>query len=89
MVLHPRSQYEAQQSIDSVCKDRLPTFEDYDKLAYVHAIIKECLRWRPVVPLGVAHSSTQDDVYRGYCIPKGSVVFANQWCALTYVCCLS
>ena len=25
------------------------------------------------------HRSTQDDVYEGYFIPKGTVVFANLW----------
>ncbi|KAF8868693.1 cytochrome P450, partial [Infundibulicybe gibba] len=33
----------------------------------------------PVLPLGVPHTSTDDDVYKGYFIPKGSIVFANIW----------
>lgn len=28
----------------------------------------------------VAHSSTKDDIYKGYFIPTGSVVLANTWC---------
>jgi hypothetical protein len=32
---------------------------------------------------GVAHASTEDDVYKGFFIPKGSVVFANAWFAVS------
>ena len=29
--------------------------------------------------VGLPHASTEDDIYRGYFIPKGSVVLANAW----------
>lgn len=29
--------------------------------------------------LGIAHKSTQDDVYDGYFIPKGSMIHPNLW----------
>lgn len=51
MVLHPEVQRKAQDSIDSVCQGRLPDFSDYDHLPYVHAAIRESLRWWPVVML--------------------------------------
>ena len=53
MCLHPDIQREAQQVIDGVCKDQLPDFSQYNELPYVHAIVKECLRWNPSVPLGI------------------------------------
>ncbi|KAH9971622.1 cytochrome P450 [Russula compacta] len=31
---------------------------------------------------GVPHASTEDDVYRGFFIPKGSLVLANAWAVL-------
>jgi len=37
------------------------------------------MRWNPVAPLGVAHRSREDDVYKGYHIPKGSIVMSNIW----------
>ncbi len=59
--------------------DRLPTMEDKQDLPYITAIAKECLRWRSVVPLAVPHLVTQEDEYKGYRIPAGSVVIANTW----------
>ncbi|KAJ7841586.1 cytochrome P450 [Mycena olivaceomarginata] len=67
MVLNPECQIRAQKEIDSVVgTSRFPTFEDRAKLP-----------WNPVAPLGVPHRSTQDDVYRGMYIPKGSLILAN------------
>lgn len=51
MVLHPEVQKKAQQSIDRVCHGRLPEFSDFHSLPYVHAVLKEVLRWHPVIPL--------------------------------------
>ena len=52
MSLHPEIQREVQNSIDRVCEGRLPEFGDYGALPLVHAVVKECLRWRPALPLG-------------------------------------
>jgi cytochrome P450 len=54
--------------------DRLPTFDDCDSLPYIQAIIMECSRWLPVVPLSLSHGVIQDDYYNGYFIPKGTVI---------------
>jgi cytochrome P450 len=32
-----------------------------------------------LLPLGIPHSSDEDDVYEGYFIPKGSTVIGNVW----------
>ncbi|THH18673.1 hypothetical protein EW146_g2333 [Bondarzewia mesenterica] len=80
MMLHPEYQRKAQEEIDRVVgPGRLPDFSDRDQLPYVSNIIWECLRWNPVVPLGVPHATTQDDVYEGYWIPKGTTIIPNIW----------
>ncbi|CAE6431275.1 unnamed protein product [Rhizoctonia solani] len=80
MIQYPDIQAKAQREIDTVVGDqRLPEMEDSDQLPYMGRLIKEVLRWRPVLPLGVAHACTQDDMYRGYHIPKGAIVMANIW----------
>ncbi|KAF8874360.1 cytochrome P450 [Infundibulicybe gibba] len=79
MMLHPDIQRQGQMELDQVIGGRLPTFEDRELLPYVSAIIKETLRWAPVAPLGLPHRVTQDDVYDGYFIPKGTEFMANIW----------
>jgi cytochrome P450 len=83
LVLYPEVQKRAQAELDSVVsRDRMPTYDDKPRLPYIEAISKELLRWQMVTPMGIPHSSSKDDVYRGYFIPKGSVVIANGWAVL-------
>lgn len=80
MTLYPEVQQQAQAELDTVVgPDRLPEFRDRKSLVYVDALVHECLRWQPVTPLGIAHTCTEDDIYRGYRIPKGSIIMPNIW----------
>jgi len=72
----------AQVELDAVVgagPGRLPMLADRENLPYVDAIVKETLRWRTVVPLGLPHTPMEDDTYGGYCIPKGVTILANIW----------
>jgi cytochrome P450 len=52
MILYPQVQEKAHDLIERVIgTKRLPTLEDRSSLPYVGAIVRECLRWRPVFPL--------------------------------------
>jgi cytochrome P450 len=80
MIAFPEVQRRAQAELDAVVgRDRLPTFADAPRLPYVRAIIEEVHRWRPSVPLGLHHASTEDDWYESMFIPKGTVCIANIW----------
>lgn len=80
MALFPEVQRKAQQELDTVVgKKRLPHFHDRENLPYINALVKEVLRWHPVVPMNLAHTSNQDDTCDGYFIPKGSSILANIW----------
>ena len=53
MSLHPLVMQRAQEDIDRVTEgERLPTFEDWERLPYINAIILEVLRYNTVTPLG-------------------------------------
>lgn len=54
MILYAEVQAKGQAEIDSVigATSRLPKFDDRPLLPYVDAILRELLRWIPVVPLG-------------------------------------
>ncbi|KAG2151518.1 cytochrome P450 [Suillus clintonianus] len=86
MFLFGDKQRKAQEEIDRVVgADRLPTYEDRDSLPYIEALICESLRWHPSVPMGVPHYLTEDDVFEGHYIPKGSIVKFNAW-AMSRAC---
>ena len=55
---------------------RLPDFEDRENLVYIQAILMESMRWIPVTPLSLPHRVIRDDEYKGYLIPKGTVINA-------------
>lgn len=78
MTKWPEIQKKAQEQIDAVVgEDRSPTFEDYDKLPYVIACVKDTMRWRPVAPMGFPHALAEEDWFEGMLLPKGSQVFIN------------
>lgn len=55
MSLHPHVMKRAQEDIDRVTEqERLPTFDDWDRLPYINAIIMEVLRYNTVTPLGAS-----------------------------------
>ncbi|THH07207.1 hypothetical protein EW145_g3537 [Phellinidium pouzarii] len=80
MVLHPDAQHRGHEELDRVIgKNNLPTMEDKPNLPYINAICNETLRWQPILPMGVPHCATEDDVYNGYFIPAGTAVIGNIW----------
>ncbi|KAK4497142.1 hypothetical protein PRZ48_011592 [Zasmidium cellare] len=80
MLLYPEVQRSAQQHIDHVVGDRLPTMADQPDLPYVRMLMKETLRWCPTTILGaVPHAATNADTFKGYLIPRGAGVMNNVW----------
>jgi cytochrome P450 len=54
MLMNPDAQAKAQEEIDRVIgTDRLPTFDDEEKLPYVSALSREVFRWQQVAPFGI------------------------------------
>ncbi|EIM79655.1 cytochrome P450 [Stereum hirsutum FP-91666 SS1] len=83
LLFFPETQRKAQAELDTIVgRDRLPNLDDRDTLPYIKAIYLELLRWRVISPLGVPRANAEDEVYDGYILPKGSVVFVNLWAML-------
>ncbi|KZT38045.1 cytochrome P450 [Sistotremastrum suecicum HHB10207 ss-3] len=84
MTQYPTIQSRAQAEIDGWISshDRLPTSADRLHLPYTFALVKETMRFPPVVPLGLPHRLTDDDIYEGMFIPKGTTVIGNIWAIL-------
>ena len=79
MTCRPEIQRRAQEELDRVCPGRLVTFEDRGKLPYVESVIMEVIRYHPIVPSGLPHTSEKEDVWEGMRIPKGSMIIGNIW----------
>ncbi|KAJ4373847.1 hypothetical protein N0V83_002586 [Neocucurbitaria cava] len=73
---YPWVQEKARAELDRVCGvERMPVWEDFKDLPYINCIIKEGLRLRPVVAVGVPHRVSRDDWYDGMLIPKDAAIF--------------
>ncbi|KAM5349732.1 hypothetical protein ACJ41O_006237 [Fusarium nematophilum] len=80
MMLFSEAQERAQEEIDNVVGvHRLPGFDDRERLPFVNALIKETLRWLPVVPIGTTHVTEEEITYSGYRIPKGAYLLPSIW----------
>jgi cytochrome P450 len=80
MTIFPEVQRQAQKELDRVIGGtRLPVSKDRDNLPYIVAVMKETHRWHLVLPMGLPHTSTEEDTCRGYRIPKGAMLLANSW----------
>ncbi|KAJ3572617.1 hypothetical protein NP233_g2968 [Leucocoprinus birnbaumii] len=82
MRMYPEVQRKAQAELDSVLQGRLPEFSDRSSLPYINAMAKETHRWQMVAPSGLYHSATSSDIYKGFYIPKGTLVIGNGWTIL-------
>jgi cytochrome P450 len=76
ILLHrPDVQLRIQEEIDNVIgQARLPAKSDLFSMPYTEAAILESLRYATPIPLGIPHCVSHDVMFRGYTIPKGTVV---------------
>ncbi|KAK2817144.1 hypothetical protein Q5P01_025335 [Channa striata] len=80
MVLHPDIQERVQAEIDDVVgRHRVPSLSDKGSLPFTEATIMEVQRLTAVVPLGIPHMASETTEFRGYTIPKGTVIVPNLW----------
>ncbi|KAJ7189270.1 cytochrome P450 [Mycena filopes] len=80
MLTNPAAQRRAQAEVDSVTgRARLPEFADEEAMPYVTALIREVLRWQPVLPMGLPHVLRVEDEYRGWRLPANTIFIPNVW----------
>ncbi|KAH9841064.1 cytochrome P450 [Rhodofomes roseus] len=80
MLHYPHVQTKAQAEIDGVVgNERLPSITDRPSLPYVRSVIAEVYRWFPAAPQAIPHALRQEDVYKGYLLPKSSIIIPNIW----------
>jgi cytochrome P450 len=70
---HPAERRRLEAEVDAVLGDCMPTFEDLSRLIRIRMTIDESMRIFPPVWL-FGRTALDDDLVRGYRIPKGSFV---------------
>ncbi|KIM47265.1 hypothetical protein M413DRAFT_23489 [Hebeloma cylindrosporum] len=83
MAVNHGIQKKAQSEIDRVGRNRLPDFSDRPTMPYLEAIYREVLRCRQPLDMSLLHCLTEFDHYKGYFMPKGTIVLGNIW-AMTH-----
>ncbi|XP_069389881.1 cytochrome P450 2A10-like [Paralichthys olivaceus] len=74
-IKYPNIQEKIQQEIDSVIgRDRCPNMEDRKSLPFTDAVIHEVQRFLDIVPFSLPHYALTDISFRGYTIPKDTVI---------------
>ncbi|KAM6941817.1 cytochrome P450 2U1 [Lycodopsis pacificus] len=80
MVLHPDIQDQVQAEIDDVVgTQRTLSLTDKGSLPFTEATIMEVQRLTVAVPLAIPHMASETTEFRGYTIPKGTVIVPNLW----------
>ncbi|XP_069830377.1 uncharacterized protein [Dendropsophus ebraccatus] len=74
MMKYPEIQKNVQKEIDQVIGLRQPQMEHCKHMPYTDAVIHEIQRFGNIIPAIAPHAATQDVMFRGYFIPKGTHV---------------
>ncbi|XP_072033154.1 cytochrome P450 2B1-like [Amphiura filiformis] len=83
LVRYPEVQDRIHREIDTVVgRNRLPKLDDKMDLPYTQAVIAELHRMISLFPLSAFHVAGDMTTFRGYTIPKNSVVVSNLYAVM-------
>uniref|UniRef100_A0A3B4H914 Cytochrome P450 2F2-like n=1 Tax=Pundamilia nyererei TaxID=303518 RepID=A0A3B4H914_9CICH len=74
LIKYPQIQETIQQEIDTVVGQRCPCMEDKKSLPYTDAVLHEIQRFLDIIPLSIPHYALHDISFRGYTIPKDTLI---------------
>ncbi|KAM3930498.1 cytochrome P450 2K4-like [Leptodactylus fuscus] len=74
MMKYPEIQEKVQSEIERVIGSSQPQIEHRRQMPYTDAVIHEVQRFGDIAPGSVSHVASRDVMFRGYFIPKGTIV---------------
>ncbi|XP_063637279.1 cytochrome P450 2E1 isoform X3 [Pan troglodytes] len=75
LMKYPEIEEKLHEEIDRVIgPSRIPAIKDRQEMPYMDAVVHEVQRFITLVPSNLPHEATRDTIFRGYLIPKGTVV---------------
>ncbi|XP_057480043.1 cytochrome P450 71A8-like [Actinidia eriantha] len=80
LLRHPRVLKKVQNEVREVLKGKEDiTDDDFEKMVYLKAVMKETFRFHPPIPLLVSRQAREDVKVMGYDIAAGTMVITNAW----------
>ncbi|PVF95234.1 cytochrome P450 [Serendipita vermifera] len=78
MQIYPDVQAKIHKEMDKkIGRGGTVTYAEINSLEYFQAVWRESMRFNHPVPSGVIHANTEDDVWNGHFIPKGTLVIPH------------
>ncbi len=78
LIHHPKVQSRVRKEIRDVLGPmRMASMKDKPSLPYTDAVLLEVQRLADIAPLAIPHAVTKDVVFKGYHIPKGTMILAS------------
>ncbi|KAG8580002.1 hypothetical protein GDO81_007074 [Engystomops pustulosus] len=74
MMKYPQIQKNVQKEIDKVIGSSVPLVKHRKEMPYTDAVIHEIQRFANILPTNLPHATTQDVMFRGYFLPKGTYI---------------
>ncbi|XP_054477076.1 cytochrome P450 2G1-like [Anoplopoma fimbria] len=75
LIKYPKIQENMQQEIETVIgQQRCPYMEDKKSLPFTDAVLHEIQRLMDIVPMSIPHYALRDISFRGYTIPKDTII---------------
>ncbi|XP_042062199.1 cytochrome P450 736A117-like [Salvia splendens] len=80
LLRHPKAMRKLQEEVRGIIGQKQDiTDDDFDKMHYLKAVIKESLRLHPPFPLLLPRIATRDVKVKGYDVAAGTVVMVSFW----------